>query len=152
MYYMMHETFIEYSQGYKWNQLLLERNPSGRIPREDTYFTFWHKQTGLYPRRSLPYTDYRVSPPLPPTGTVLCCPLRSGRTTKAGLLAGGPLRTHVTASLRAPGDWHPCQISPRTPQGSGQQFVFGPWYSLQHHSLSGGTEFELSLLRSIRQK
>ena len=112
MYYMMHETFIEYSQGYKWNQLLLERNPSGRIPREDTYFTFWHKQTGLYPRRSLPYTDYRRSPPLPPTGTVLCCPLRAGPTTKAGFLAGGPLRTHVTASLRAPGDWHPCQISP----------------------------------------
>ena len=67
-----------------------------------------------------------VPHPCLPTGTVLCCPLRAGPTAKAGLLAGGaPLRAHVTPSSRAPSDWHPCQISPRTPQGSDQQFVFG---------------------------
>lgn len=60
MYFMMHGTFIEYSRGYKWNQPLLEKS-FWKISREDKYFTFWHKQTGLYRRRSLPFTDYRFS-------------------------------------------------------------------------------------------
>lgn len=134
MYFMMHGTFIEYSRGYKWNQLLLEKS-FWKISREDKYFTFWHKQTGLYRRRSLPFTDYRLSfTPVFPHLNVLRGKSRVNPTTEARGPSCVACR-RVFCTLWAV-DSDPCLIS--------QQSCRPVCQRSQDRSLSGWIEFEFS--------